>query len=139
MTNESIKSVISSIALTSGKKWVALHSLIVSGDVEAFQLKELSEWITVNTNKIIDKRNEKDDWIPRKPTTSPIPPQHKCKFDNAWIGICSHLVSNEGDKCAEHSKIKCGCGEQATHTCGHTSQFVCGTPLCDSCAKSHRH
>lgn len=34
--------------------------------------------------------------------------------------------------CLEHSKTNCViCGEQATHECAETFQFVCGTPLCD--------
>ena len=40
----------------------------------------------------------------------------------------------EGSVCTQHAAVKCCvCGEQATHECDHTGQFVCGAPLCNNC------
>lgn len=56
-----------------------------------------------------------------------------CNFNKAWIGICKNENVNGKEYCTEHLEIKCSiCGEQATHDCDETGQFVCGTPLCDS-------
>jgi hypothetical protein len=55
-----------------------------------------------------------------------------CKFNKAWIGICNKENIIGEEYCEEHLQIKCSvCGEQATHDCHETNQFVCGTPLCD--------
>ncbi len=52
----------------------------------------------------------------------------RCEFDIAWRGPCG--VEN----CPDHSGLSCiSCGEQATHECDETGQFVCGAPLCDDC------
>ena len=57
-----------------------------------------------------------------------------CGFSRAWIGPCKTHINKEGNKCHEHSEIKCSsCGEQATRECYETGQFVCGAPLCDDC------
>lgn len=57
-----------------------------------------------------------------------------CKFNIAWVGDCKTEPGEGEDFCQEHSNMKCSsCGEQATHTCEETGQFVCGSPLCDEC------
>lgn len=64
----------------------------------------------------------------------------ECKFDKAWIGYCKKETVEGENYCAEHINTKCAiCGEQATHECAETFQFVCGTPLCDkeSCRIKH--
>ena len=54
-----------------------------------------------------------------------------CKFDIAWRGKCGEGTE---EICKKHREVKCCvCGEQATHDCSHTGQFVCGAPLCDNC------
>lgn len=56
----------------------------------------------------------------------------KCKFNKAWIGNCDKESDN--NYCEEHTGIKCcSCGNDATHQCAETGQFVCGAPLCDDC------
>jgi hypothetical protein len=54
-----------------------------------------------------------------------------CKFEKSWIGVCQ----NPGEPlCKEHKGVQCvSCGNQATHDCGETGQFVCCQPLCDDC------
>ncbi|MDX5808566.1 hypothetical protein [Bacillus cereus group sp. BfR-BA-02730] len=63
-----------------------------------------------------------------------------CKFNKAWIGTCKE-ENEEGQKyCKEHKEMTCSvCGEQATHDCAETNQFVCGTPLCskEECKLQH--
>ena len=55
-----------------------------------------------------------------------------CTFDLAWRGPCK--ATCEGSVCTQHAAVKCCvCGEQATHECDHTGQFVCGAPLCNNC------
>ncbi len=55
-----------------------------------------------------------------------------CTFDLAWRGPCK--AACEGSVCTQHAAVKCCvCGEQATHECNHTGQFVCGVPLCKNC------
>lgn len=56
-----------------------------------------------------------------------------CKFNEAWIGICNKESIKEEDYCEKHLNTKCEiCGNQATHNCSETMQFVCGINLCDS-------
>lgn len=56
-----------------------------------------------------------------------------CKFNEAWIGICKGENVKGKDYCEKHLDVKCEiCGNQATHNCAETMQFVCGTNLCDS-------
>lgn len=60
----------------------------------------------------------------------------KCKFDIPWVGKCKKSVEPGEFYCAEHLKEKCyKCKRQATKGCAHTSQFVCGYPMCDE----HNH
>ncbi|WP_242249200.1 hypothetical protein [Bacillus cereus group sp. BfR-BA-01328] len=55
-----------------------------------------------------------------------------CKFNKAWIGICKEKNAEGQKYCIEHKEMTCSvCGEQATHDCAETNQFVCGTNLCD--------
>lgn len=55
----------------------------------------------------------------------------KCGFNEAWVGSCKMSAVPGELRCEAHLKKKCyKCGEQAVKTCGHTSQFVCGTPTC---------
>lgn len=63
----------------------------------------------------------------------------ECKFDKAWIGRCKQETVDGEEYCHVHLLDKVAkenmcavCGKQATHDCGETFQFVCGTPLCDS-------
>jgi hypothetical protein len=69
----------------------------------------------------------------------------KCVFDKAWKGACGKPTLNNSDFCEEHDGLLCSrcdsVGEinQATHECEETSQFVCGTPLCDNCTHDHNH
>lgn len=63
-------------------------------------------------------------------------PELKCKFNMAWRGICEVKTVVGKEYCAKHLGEKCfSCGKQATRDCDHTSQFVCGMPMCDE----HRH
>lgn len=56
-----------------------------------------------------------------------------CKYNKAWVGDCKKDVV-DGGFCEEHKKKTCiVCGNQATHECSETGQFVCGAPLCDDC------
>lgn len=56
-----------------------------------------------------------------------------CKFNQAWIGVCKKENVIGEDYCEKHLYTKCAiCGNQATHDCAETMQFVCGTNLCDS-------
>lgn len=56
-----------------------------------------------------------------------------CKFNKAWIGICKQENIKGYEYCEEHLNCKCAiCGNQATHDCAETMQFVCGANLCDS-------
>ena len=64
----------------------------------------------------------------------------KCGFDEAWIGNCKTEIQDHETACEKHVKLKCCvCGKQATHTCAHTAQFVCGFPLCDNCTGVQDH
>jgi hypothetical protein len=57
-----------------------------------------------------------------------------CIYDKAWIGKCGKPTIYGSSFCKEHAGMACCvCGEQATHECDHTGQFVCGYPLCDNC------
>jgi hypothetical protein len=58
----------------------------------------------------------------------------QCSFREAWIGRCKKEAA-EGEKyCLDHKGRKCcSCGNEATHTCEETGQFVCGENLCDGC------
>lgn len=57
-----------------------------------------------------------------------------CKFKLAWTNGCLEKEIEGSDYCEKHSKMKCcSCGEQATHECEETNQFVCGAPLCENC------
>ena len=61
----------------------------------------------------------------------------KCAFSEAWRGYCKNKP-NESGYCDDHEGETCReCGKQATHDCAHTSQFVCGRPLCDDCRCNH--
>jgi hypothetical protein len=54
-----------------------------------------------------------------------------CNFDKAWIGKCKESNVEGKEYCEEHTKEVCSiCGEQATHDCAETMQFVCGANLC---------
>ena len=67
-----------------------------------------------------------------KPKTLP-----KCTFVEAWIGRCNHPEAKYG-LCDKHLRTECwknGCKNRVVATCGHTSQFVCGTPYC----AEHKH
>lgn len=56
-----------------------------------------------------------------------------CKFRKAWVGNCKNDKVENTNYCTEHMEQKCSvCGEQATHDCSETNQFVCGVLLCDS-------
>lgn len=56
----------------------------------------------------------------------------ECPFSEAWVGKCKKTPEVGELYCENHKKKKCfKCGRQATRDCGHTSQFVCGTPMCD--------
>ena len=47
---------------------------------------------------------------------------------------CNDPCYDDSGICDEHKKMKCCvCGEQATHECNYTGQFVCGSPLCNNC------
>jgi hypothetical protein len=60
--------------------------------------------------------------------------EEQCKFQRDWAGQCTKLAEPGEDYCKEHLETKCCvCGEQATHSCDYTGQFVCGYPLCDNC------
>lgn len=54
-----------------------------------------------------------------------------CEYGIAWVGKCKL----DGEPfCTKHAPEKCSsCGEQATHECDETGQFVCGSPLCAKC------
>ncbi len=59
-----------------------------------------------------------------------------CQYDGGWSGMCKQ----EGKPvlCEKHNGIKCHwCGEQAWRECDHTSQLVCGAPLCRTCTCRH--
>ena len=57
-----------------------------------------------------------------------------CGFSRAWIGLCKQDATDARGICFEHGKLKCvSCGDQATHDCDETGQFVCGAPLCPNC------
>lgn len=57
---------------------------------------------------------------------------NKCKFVKAWQGKCNAPTVEDSLYCKEHNgEACCVCGEQATHDCSETFQFVCGFPLCD--------
>lgn len=58
----------------------------------------------------------------------------KCQYDIPWAGHCGRPAV--GGYCEVHAGKTCNkCDKQATHGCGYTGQFVCGTPLCDN----HKH
>lgn len=56
-----------------------------------------------------------------------------CIFDIAWAGLCKSAVVEGHKFCSNHLKEKCRCGKQAVKQCSHAGQFVCGTPLCETC------
>lgn len=61
----------------------------------------------------------------------------RCNFDEAWIGRCQQEVADAHGMCFKHGKLLCAsCGEQATHDCDETGQFVCRAPLCNECEHS---
>lgn len=63
-------------------------------------------------------------------------PELKCEFSVAWVGACGQRTVNGREYCRVHLEKKCfSCDKQATRDCDHTSQFVCGMPMCDE----HRH
>lgn len=63
--------------------------------------------------------------------------KEKCQYEKSWIGKCGKEAVN--GFCEEHSKVKCcKCGKKATKECEHTSQFVCGAPLCKDCDHGHK-
>lgn len=54
-----------------------------------------------------------------------------CEYRLAYYGKCQKLGR---PYCELHSNMNCvSCGNQATHECEETFQFVCGYPLCDNC------
>ena len=60
----------------------------------------------------------------------------ECPFNEAWVGKCKKTPEIGELYCEKHKGQKCfKCGAQATKNCGHTSQFVCGVPMCDE----HKH
>lgn len=60
----------------------------------------------------------------------------QCEFVISWAGRCRAEAGAE-PMCGKHAAMLCAsCGEQATHDCDHTGQFVCGAPLCDVCEGS---
>lgn len=61
-----------------------------------------------------------------------------CGFDAAWVGICKSTDIDDTGQCKKHQDRCCMCGELATKSCSHTSQFVCGAPLCDDCEHEHK-
>ena len=74
-----------------------------------------------------------EDWVMLENSEVRLVKDLECPFDIAWVGKCGKTVKH-GKFCEYHSTLKCRvCGEQATKTCGKTSQFVCGMPLCDKC------
>ena len=61
---------------------------------------------------------------------------NQCKWVEAWIGQCQKEADESGF-CNIHKNIHCtSCGQQATHNCEETGQFVCGASLCDDCQHS---
>ena len=53
----------------------------------------------------------------------------KCGFNVAWVGKCK-----SEKPCSVHKDLICSsCGNPATHECGETGQFVCGSNHCDDC------
>ena len=61
----------------------------------------------------------------------------QCEFDMGYAGRCKGDSSPYSKYCKTHKDMKCvSCGEQATHQCSETFQFVCGSPLCDNCSHS---
>ena len=73
----------------------------------------------------------------------------QCKFDVSWVGRCRNTAVPDTEYCLDHLQDPEGkrwkgtcvtCGEQATHDCEDTFQFVCGAPLCDKpeCTEKHR-
>lgn len=56
-----------------------------------------------------------------------------CNFLEAWVGKCKNK-----NPCSKHKDWTCfECGRKATRSCSHTSQFVCGIPMCDIHKHSH--
>lgn len=61
----------------------------------------------------------------------------RCGYAEAWVTETCRYV--KGD-CPRHGTARCVvCGEPSDHSCGHTSQFVCGAALCSNpeCATTH--
>lgn len=60
----------------------------------------------------------------------------ECPFIRSWVGKCKKTPDVGEIYCPEHVESKCfQCGGQATRDCEHTTQFVCGVPMC----AEHRH
>ena len=61
----------------------------------------------------------------------------RCRYEISWVGRCSRSAAEGSDYCHDHAgKQCCVCGEQASHECNHTGQFVCGAPMCVNCEPS---
>lgn len=59
---------------------------------------------------------------------------NKCRYEMAYCYDPCGKECDESGICEVHKQRKCVvCGEQATHECNYTGQFVCGAPLCDNC------
>ena len=88
-------------------------------------------WLLVDPDKLISLLSP----APEKPEekAAPEPLTKQCRFSLAWIGSCKKPCGESGF-CDQHEGVKCcKCGKQATQECPHTSQFVCGFPICDTC------
>lgn len=60
----------------------------------------------------------------------------ECPFSVAWVGKCKNIPEIGEIYCSKHKNVKCfKCDAQAVRDCEHTSQFVCGVPMC----KEHNH
>ena len=56
-----------------------------------------------------------------------------CSYIPCYSSRCCG-AETDNDFCDNHITKKCvSCGEQATHECNYTGQFVCGGPLCNNC------
>ena len=72
-----------------------------------------------------DKRNSTSDALANA--------EFGCPYYPAYSGRCD-APKGESGFCRHHTGKLCSvCGEQATHECNHTGQFVCGALLCASC------
>jgi hypothetical protein len=62
--------------------------------------------------------------------------KNKCRYKRAYSLTNCNQEADKSGFCKEHKGKKCCvCGEQATHECNYTGQFVCGYPLCDNCTE----